>query len=91
MAPKSRENSRRTGLAEELSAVQPTLIWRDQRNTQTSAKLMSHVLKEYAAFGEEFIKAVFAYLKLDDSVLIYVNVSGGNRMLSKLTGDKHQR
>lgn len=29
VAPKSRENSRRTGLEEELSAVQPTLIWGD--------------------------------------------------------------
>lgn len=29
------------------------------------------------------------YLKLDDSVLIYVNVPGGNGVLSKLAGDKH--
>lgn len=31
------------------------------------------------------------YLKLDDSVLIYVNVPGGNGVLSKLTGNKHHR
>lgn len=29
------------------------------------------------------------YLKLDDGVLIYINIPGGNRVLSKLTGDKH--
>lgn len=29
------------------------------------------------------------YLKLDDGVLIYINISGGNRVLSKLTGDKY--
>lgn len=33
--------------------------------------------------------AVFLYLKLDDSVLIYVNVPGGNRVLAELAGDKH--
>lgn len=32
---------------------------------------------------------MFAYLKLNDSVLIYVNVPGGDRVLSQLAGDKH--
>lgn len=41
------------------------------------------------ALKKEVIKAVFVYLKLDDSVLIYVNVPGGNGVLSQLTGDKH--
>lgn len=40
-------------------------------------------------FRKEVIKAVFVYLKLDDRVLIYVNVPGGDGMLSKLAGDKH--
>lgn len=39
--------------------------------------------------GKEVIKAVFLYLELDDSVLIYVNVPGGNRVLTELAGDKH--
>ena len=38
---------------------------------------------------KKVIKAVFVYLKLDDSVLIYVNVPGGNGVLSKLAGDEH--
>lgn len=42
-----------------------------------------------SCFGKEVIKAVFVYLKLDDSVLIYVNVSGGNGVLSKLAGHKN--
>lgn len=41
------------------------------------------------ALKKEVIKAVFVYLKLDDSVLIYVNVPGGNGVLSQLAGDKH--
>lgn len=37
----------------------------------------------------EKVNVVFAYLKLDDGVLVYVNVPGGNGVLSKLAGDKH--
>lgn len=36
VAPKSRENSRRTGWAEELSAVQPTLICGDKNTHNIS-------------------------------------------------------
>ena len=42
VAPKSRENSRRTGWAEELSDVQPTLIWRNMNIQTTLKKMMSH-------------------------------------------------
>lgn len=93
VAPKSRENSRRTGLAEELSAVQPTLICRcmNVHNiSENDGRVKSLMSKYYdCCGGKEVIRAVFLYLELDDSVLIYVNVPGGNRVLTKLAGDKH--
>lgn len=89
VAPKSLENSRRTGWVEELSDVQPTLIWRyiNTHNTVSHDLCVGWVIT--AAKRREAIKAALLYLKLDDSVLIHFNISGGNGMLSKLTGDEH--
>lgn len=94
VAPKSRENSRRTGLAEELSAVQPTFIWRDINihniSEDDEAWFVSWMTKYYdSCFGNVVFKVRFVYLKLDNSVLIYVNVPGGDGVFSKLAGDKH--
>lgn len=83
VAPKSLENSRRTGWVEELSDVQPTLIWR-YINTHNTVSHDSCV-----GWEREAIKAALLHLKLDDSVLVHFNISGGNGMLSKLTGDEH--
>lgn len=68
--------------------MQPTLIYVDEtgkKRTCAETLLFFDLFMFYFfTFGLESL-----YLKLDNGVLVYINVPGGNGVLSKLAGNEH--